>query len=246
VGLLWRVFAPRPLKKARRALHPSWVIEDAIVRNMRGGRKRRRRSAPQGWQGTGAAYTPDGRHVRFQCGHHHRTQAAMQECVRRRQRQIERGDNLQLVTRVLDTPESRQRAAERVEQQAKRQQELAAQKQTAAHQRAERQEAARRARLGQTDAQQEAAPQLAAQRRVRRAARPPMSWPGWGNLASGAAAFTGVVLVEVAGKDEHSPLAAVGALLLVVAVGAAALCVPVALWHKVQARKQAKIGLPGR
>src|SRR5215471_5137060 len=45
MGLLWRLFAPRPLKKARRALHPSWVIEDAIVRSVRGGR-RRRRSAP--------------------------------------------------------------------------------------------------------------------------------------------------------------------------------------------------------
>jgi len=41
MGLLWRIFAPRPLKKARRALHPSWVIEDAIVRSVRGGRRRR-------------------------------------------------------------------------------------------------------------------------------------------------------------------------------------------------------------
>jgi hypothetical protein len=41
MGLLWRLFAPRPLKKARRALHPSWVIEDAIVRSVRGGRRRR-------------------------------------------------------------------------------------------------------------------------------------------------------------------------------------------------------------
>ena len=32
MGLLWRLFAPRPLKRARRALHPSWVIEDATVR----------------------------------------------------------------------------------------------------------------------------------------------------------------------------------------------------------------------
>jgi hypothetical protein len=39
--LLWRLFAPRPLKRARRMLHPSWVIEDAIVRSAR--RKRRRR-----------------------------------------------------------------------------------------------------------------------------------------------------------------------------------------------------------
>ncbi len=43
MGLLWRLFAPRPLKKARRAMHPSWVVEDAIVRSVRGSRKRRRK-----------------------------------------------------------------------------------------------------------------------------------------------------------------------------------------------------------
>jgi hypothetical protein len=44
---MWRLFAPRPLKKARRALHPSWVIEDAIVHSVRKGRRQRRRWAAQ-------------------------------------------------------------------------------------------------------------------------------------------------------------------------------------------------------
>lgn len=38
--ILWRLLAPRRLKRARRALHPSWVIEDAIVRSARRKRKR--------------------------------------------------------------------------------------------------------------------------------------------------------------------------------------------------------------
>lgn len=41
MGFLWRAFAPRPLKKARRALHPGWVIEDAAVRAVRGRGRRR-------------------------------------------------------------------------------------------------------------------------------------------------------------------------------------------------------------
>ncbi len=103
-------------------------------------RRRRRSSRPaqQGWQGTGEAYTPDQRHVRFQCGHHHRSQSAALECVAKRRAQIEHGNNLHLVTKVLDTPESRQRAAERAEQKARRQEERAAQRQEAARQRAER------------------------------------------------------------------------------------------------------------
>jgi hypothetical protein len=40
MGVLWRVFAPRPLKKARRAMHPTWIAEDAIVRAARGRRRR--------------------------------------------------------------------------------------------------------------------------------------------------------------------------------------------------------------
>jgi hypothetical protein len=44
MGILWRVFAPRGLKRARHALHPSWVIEDAIVRSLRGNPKGRGRA----------------------------------------------------------------------------------------------------------------------------------------------------------------------------------------------------------
>jgi hypothetical protein len=234
---MWRLFAPRPLKKARRAMHPSWVIEDAIVRSMRGGRRRRRRSAPRGWQGTGEAFTPDGRHVRFQCGHHHRTQAAMLECVPRRQAQIERGSNLHLVTRVLDTPESRQRDAERAEQKAMRQQAARQQRaelSEAARQRVGRWEAARQARAQRVAARREALP---AERHARRAAR--LGWPGWGNIAASAAFLTGIVLAWVAGSNAHSPLATAGALLVMLSIGMAAVCVPVALWRKFQARKRA-------
>jgi hypothetical protein len=33
--ILWRLLAPRRLKRARRIMHPSWIIEDAIVRSAR-------------------------------------------------------------------------------------------------------------------------------------------------------------------------------------------------------------------
>jgi hypothetical protein len=49
MGLLWRLFAPKGLKKARRAMHPSWVLEDAVVRSARKSRRQRRaprRTAP--------------------------------------------------------------------------------------------------------------------------------------------------------------------------------------------------------
>jgi hypothetical protein len=242
MGLLWRAFAPRPLKRARRAMHPSWVIEDAIVRGLRGRRRRRRRSRPAqpSWQGKGEAFTPDGTRVTFQCGHHHRSQRAALECMARRRRQIEHGQNMHLVTRVLDTPESRQRAAELAEQQAARKRELAAQRREAARQRAERRQAARQARAERTAARREAARRLADKRRAHRAARPPLSWPGWGNISAGAAAFTGLVLAGVAGDDKNTPLAVVAVLLLIASVGLAAMCVPVVVLRKIQARKRAR------
>jgi hypothetical protein len=43
VGLFWRLFAPKPLKKIRRAAHPSWIVQDAIVKGVRGSRTKRRR-----------------------------------------------------------------------------------------------------------------------------------------------------------------------------------------------------------
>jgi hypothetical protein len=34
-SILWRVFAPRWMKRTRRAMHPSWVVKDAVVRRAR-------------------------------------------------------------------------------------------------------------------------------------------------------------------------------------------------------------------
>lgn len=240
-------------------------------------RRRRSSSAPRGWQGTGEALTPDGSQVRFQCGHHHRSQSAALECVAKRRAQIERGVNLHLVTRVLDSPELRQQRAEREEQKTRRQQE----RQEAARGRAMRQEAARQARVERqqaarqereqrqvarqaqaerqqaatqqtrqtraerTDARRVAASQLAVERRARRAARPPLGWHGWGNISAAAAMVAGIVLAGVAGSNSKSPLAVIGALLVVVAVGTAAVCVPVGLWRKFQARRRARQGTEG-
>jgi hypothetical protein len=215
-------------------------------------RRRRSRSAQRGSQGTGVAYTPDGQHVRFVCGHSHRSQVAMLECLSKRQRQIERGDSLHLVTRVLDTPQSRQRDAERAEQKATRQLERAAQRQAHAEQQgaarqarrdrsAAEREAAQQARSDRKAAPREAGSQRAAERKTRRAGRaprPPLSWPGWGNIAAAALGLTGIVLAGVAGSNAHSPLVPVAGLLLIAAIGGAAVCVPVAVWRKVQARRR--------
>jgi hypothetical protein len=267
-------------------------------------RRRRRASRPSQptWQGTGQAVTPDGKRVLFQCGHKHRSPAAATECAGKRRRQIERGENLHLVTRVLDTPESRRLAAERAEQMAKRQHERAAARREAARRRAERQEsarlarteqkarheheqaaaqqeaarrraerdearreaarqraerqesarqartertkAARQARTERTDARREAASLLAAQRRARRATRPPMGWPGWGNWTAAAMAVTAVVLSVIAGKDTKGPLAGVAVGLMILSVGVALVCLPVALWRKIQVRRQVRAGQP--
>jgi hypothetical protein len=59
VGLLWRLLAPRPLRKARRALHPSWVIEDAIVRGVRGSNRRRRARRRRRTGREGRVYDPE-------------------------------------------------------------------------------------------------------------------------------------------------------------------------------------------
>ena len=119
-----------------------------------------------------------------------------------------------------------------------------ARRQEAAHQRAERQRAAQHARAERTDARRNAARQLTAERKANKAARPPLSWPGWGNLAAGTAALAGVVLAGVAGSNANSPLVPVAGLLLIAAVGLAAVCVPVALWRKLQAHKRARAGSP--
>jgi hypothetical protein len=83
MGVLWRLFAPRPLKKARHAMYPSWVLEDAIVRSARKGTRRR----PTGHEGR--VYDPDtGREWR--CPHAHRTQEAAQRCANTMDRRIGR------------------------------------------------------------------------------------------------------------------------------------------------------------
>lgn len=90
MGLLWRLFAPKPLKKARRAVHPGRMLEDAIVRGARGKRRKRRKrraSAPMrprqpNYQGS---FAMDG--TEYICHHKHRTPEAAAECGRRLARQ---------------------------------------------------------------------------------------------------------------------------------------------------------------
>lgn len=82
MGLLWRLFAPKGLKRARRAMHPGWVIEDAIVRSAR--KKRRARSRAPTFYGT--CTFADGSYVA--CSHAHRTPQAAETCVTREARRM--------------------------------------------------------------------------------------------------------------------------------------------------------------
>jgi len=59
MGLMWRLLAPRPLKRARRAMHPTWVIEDAIVHGVRGSKRRARKRTPPRTGRPGALTTAD-------------------------------------------------------------------------------------------------------------------------------------------------------------------------------------------
>jgi hypothetical protein len=86
MGLLWRLFAPRGLKKARRALHPSWILEDAIVRSARKRRRQRRphsqtrsRRASLAFYGAELSDTDTGR--TWRCTHDHTTQQAASRCA---------------------------------------------------------------------------------------------------------------------------------------------------------------------
>jgi hypothetical protein len=78
MGLLWRLFAPKGLKKARRALHPSWVLEDAIVRGVRKRRRRRRRQRRAPRRAPSPAYGAEIRDTdtgwTWRCSHDHPTQ----------------------------------------------------------------------------------------------------------------------------------------------------------------------------
>jgi hypothetical protein len=119
--------------------------------------------------------------------------------------------------------------------QAARQEAFTAGRQEFARQRAEQ----RQAHEIHVGVRREAARQLAAERKARRGTRPPLSWPGWGNIAAGVLFVTGVVLVGVAGSNTNSPLVAAGSLLVLASIVTWAVCVPVAVWRKVQARRRA-------
>jgi hypothetical protein len=113
-------------------------------------RSRRRRSASRlrsqsGLQGTGRVMLSDGRLVAFKCGHHHRSQSAALECADKRIKQLQRGQNLHLITRVLETPQSRELTRQReAQRQAKRNAQADA-AQRLARERADRQQARRQA-----------------------------------------------------------------------------------------------------
>jgi hypothetical protein len=124
-----------------------------------------------------------------------------------------------------------------------RQEAFTAGREESARQREER----RQERVVQVGVRQEAATQLAAERkahradrRARRGTRPPLSWPGYGNIAAAVMGVAGVVLAGVAGSNAHSPLVPVVGSLLIAAIVTAAVCVPVAIWRKIQARRRAR------
>ena len=90
MGLLWRLFAPKGLKKARRALHPSWVIEDAIVNGVRKPRRQRRaprRTSPKAY---GAEIHDTDTGQTWRCSHDHRTQQSASRCADAMEKRINR------------------------------------------------------------------------------------------------------------------------------------------------------------
>jgi hypothetical protein len=99
-----------------------------------------------------------------------------------------------------------------------------------------RAQAARQARADRSAARREAARQLAAERKARRAARTPLSWPGWGNVAAVVLFITGFVLAAVAGPNANGPAGLTAGFLFIAAIGTAAVCVPVGVWRMVRRR----------
>jgi hypothetical protein len=81
MGLLWRLFAPKGLKKARGAMHPSWVLEDAIVR----GARKRKRPRRTGRRESQRVYTAELRDTAtgqsWTCSHEHRTEKSANRCA---------------------------------------------------------------------------------------------------------------------------------------------------------------------
>jgi hypothetical protein len=115
-------------------------------------RRRRSRSSQRGWHATGRVTTPDGREVDFRCHHNHRSQSAALECASTTRRQLERGQNLDLITRVRSTPASREAARQRALKQEAERGAKAAQRAQAAQQRAQRREVAAQQRAKQREA----------------------------------------------------------------------------------------------
>ena len=130
--------------------------------------RRRSRSSQPGWHATGHATTPDAREVDFRCHHNHRSQSAALDCASTTRKQIERGQNLHLVTRVRSTPASREAARQRALKQEAERQAKAAQRTQAAQQRVQRREAAAQQRGQQKEALAFQRQQQAAEQHARR------------------------------------------------------------------------------
>jgi hypothetical protein len=164
----------------------------SLSTSTRSRRRRRSRSRSQsrqpGWHATGHATTPDGREVDFRCHHSHRSQSAALDCASTTRKQIERGQNLQLVTRVRSTPASREAARQHALRQEAKRQAKAAKRAQAAQQRAQHREAVAQQRAQQREAlafqrQQQAAEQHAryaeaAQQRAEYSERSAQQRPG--------------------------------------------------------------------
>jgi hypothetical protein len=126
----------------------------------------RGRSQPS-WHAKGHATTPDGREVDFRCHHSHRSQSAALDCASTIRKQIERGQNLHLVTRVRSTPASRAAARQDALRKEAKRQAKAAQRAQAAQQRAQRREAVAEQRAQQREALAFQRPQEGAEQRAR-------------------------------------------------------------------------------
>jgi hypothetical protein len=124
----------------------------SLSTSTRSRRRRRRRSSRPSFHASGHATTPDGREVAFRCHHNHRSQSAVLDCASTTRKQIGRGQNLHLVTRVRSTPASREAAHQRAQKQEAKHQARAAQRAQAAQQRAEGREAAAQRRAQQREA----------------------------------------------------------------------------------------------
>jgi len=123
-------------------------------------RSRRRGSRPSqpSWHATGHAMTPDLREVDFRCQHNHRTQAAAIECAGTIRKQIERGQNLHLITHVRSTPASREADRQRALQEEARREAKATQRAEAAqHREAQRAQVAQQREARQEERRQASA-----------------------------------------------------------------------------------------